>query len=299
MPNTLIHIAIQTPLSRAVSPRTEIPWILAGVAIPDIPWIFQRLWLAAGLADPYQIRLYFTVQASLLYCLFLSLAVALFSRKPGRIFPLLAANCLLHLLLDALQLKWGNGVLFLAPFDWQSTSIGLVWPENIMGYIISTIGLLYLCYKCKEIHREGLPLNTSPRFSLAALCLLFYLLTPFLFMGDLEKSNSNYVKILKNEEERLGQHVALDRIYYSKEKAKIYLFDGEPINVTGVLPESSTVMSLQGIFTSATSIQSTKFHKHNAYRDLASIIGLSFSLAIWLYVLLPKLGSILPIKRRL
>ncbi len=297
MPNTLIHIAIQAPISKAISPKTEIPWILAGAIIPDIPWVFQRLLLAANFADPYQIRLYFTAQASLLVSFLLCIALALFSRKPFQIFLILAANCFIHLLLDALQIKWGNGVHLLAPFSWQTFSFGIVWPESIVGYILSATGFGYLCLKLRQINAEGLKLNHTPGFTLATLCIFLYLAAPIAVMKSLESSNSNYIKILKNQHTRIGQHIELDRAYYSKEKSQIFLFSGEPLKISGILPRRSSVISLKGIFTSADAIESKDFHIHNTYRDFASKIGLSFILAIWLYLLI-KLKGIFPKYRK-
>ena len=50
-------------------------------------------------------------------------------------------NAALHLVLDALQTKWGSGVHFFAPVSWTSTNWGLFWPESIVTYGLTTLGV--------------------------------------------------------------------------------------------------------------------------------------------------------------
>jgi hypothetical protein len=288
VPNTLIHIAIQAPISRTVFPKIEIPWILAGAIIPDIPWIFQRILNAAQITDPFQIRLYFTIQASLAFCLLLSLAASVFSRKPLPLFLLLAGNCLMHLLLDSLQIKWGNGVHLLAPFSWQTTQLGLIWPEHILGYGASLLGLVYLAVKLKTIFREGLAFNLPSRWKTAIIAVLLYALLPLMFMNQLEQSNANYLRTLRDNGERNGKSVELDRSYYSKENATVTTFSGESLAVTGALPEQSGAISLKGQFVGEKKLRSMEFYAHNNYRDHASKLGLLLSLLLWLSLLLNK-----------
>ena len=288
MPNTLIHIAIQTPISRTISPKTEIPWLLVGAIIPDIPWIFQRILLAANIADPYLVKLYFTAQASLLFSLLLCLTVSTFAHQTMKIFIVLAVNSLLHLLLDATQVKWGTSVHLLAPLNWQTINFGVVWPENILGYIITFAGLCFLCLQWRNIQQEGVTFNRSPRISIAAVSMLFYLALPFTTLNSLETSNSNYLKTLRNHDARPGQQIEIDRSYYSKENDEIILFSGEPIRLTGVTPPHSGIISIKGIFISPDLLDIQDYHIHNNYRDIASMIGLGFSLAIWIYLLFKK-----------
>ena len=71
---------------------------------PDLPWILQRLvQVALPSFDAYDLRLYAIVQASLFFCLLLSLALAMFSTLFWRTFAILGINsipipCLRNLL---------------------------------------------------------------------------------------------------------------------------------------------------------------------------------------------------------
>lgn len=289
LPNTLIHIAVQAPLSRAIFQKTEIPWILTGLLIPDIPWIFQRIFLDLGLADPYQVRLYFTAQASLLFSLLLCMCFCTFSRQPAKTFTLLAFNCLLHLLLDALQIKWGNGVHLFAPFSWQYTSFGLLWPEHTVGYLLSLAGVLYLFWKIPKIHGEGLHLHASPRWPIPIVFSLLYMLLPLLFIQQLEISNPGYTATLKDINQRAGKTIVLDRGYYSAKERSLTLFTGESVTVSGNLPETSGTISLKGTFLSNTKIFADTYHRHTDYRDFASIVGIGMTALIWLYLLFIQL----------
>lgn len=286
MPNTLIHIAIQAPLSRSLFSRRELPWILIGAIIPDIPWILQRVLQATQLVDPYSLRLYCTIQASLLFSLLPCLALASLAEKFGRVFLLLAFNCLLHLILDSLQIKWGNGVHLLAPFTWQTTSLGLIWPENLLTTIATLMGLLYLVVQSRVILRQGVTLNFSPSLPILTCSLLLYLFSPLPLMKTLEQSNANYVLTVRDREHRTGKPIEIDRGLYTKKASTIRLFSGELIRVTGVVPETTGIISLRGRFTSPQSIESTLYHQHNTSRDAASKVGLFSITMIWLFLLL-------------
>lgn len=287
MPNTLIHIALQAPLSRAVFPKVEIPWILLGVLIPDIPWIVQRITLMTEVGDPFFVRLYCTIQASLPFSLLLCLACASMARRVAPVFALLAFSSLLHLVLDALQIKWGNGVLFFAPFQWQTTRLGLLWPEHPVGYILAVLGILYLLWKGKTIVREGVALRRSPWWPALVPALVLYLLLPPLFMGTLKDTNVNYLKIIGESGIRSGSPIELDRSYYNAETDTITLFTGESVAVTGSLPPHSGTVSFKGEFRTPSLINSTRYHVHNrAYRDYASIAAIILTALIWTYILL-------------
>jgi len=286
LPNTLIHIAAQAPISRGLFPKIGIPWILAGTLIPDIPWILQRVLTTWQLADPYQVRLYVTIQASLVFCLLLSLAISSLHRKPIALFLLLAVNSLMHLLLDALQIKWGNGVHLAAPLNWQTTHLGLIWPEHIIGYTVTLLGVVYLAMKLQTILGEGFSSRQPPRWKTAVIPLVFYFLLPFMFMNQLQHSNTNYLQTLKETETRTGKEIEFDRAFYSKEKGTVTVFTGEALSVAGSLPEESGTISLKGEFVDPQTIRSMDFHQHNHYRDTASKVGIFLTLAIWLSLLL-------------
>ncbi len=291
MPNTLIHIALQAPVSRTAYARVEIPWVLVGIIIPDIPWILQRIAAMTSIGDPFQIRLYCTLQASLFFSLLLALALASFARKPLPVFFVLAAGSLLHLLLDALQIKWANGVHFFVPLSYESTRLGLVWPEHPLGYVLTLAGIVYLLFTLRTMVREGIALRKRPFWPWLVPGLAFYLLLPLFFMTPLERSNSNFLETVGSPSLRQGRPIELDRAFYNAEEQTISLFTGEPVAVEGVLPEKSAVVSLKGEFTAARLIHSHDVHiHHKAYRDKASIAGLAATAAIWSYLLCSASG---------
>ena len=143
VPNTLVHIGVQGLGNRLISTRIDLKWVFLACIIPDLPWIFRRTIISlAPSVNIYDLRLYTLVQASLLFCVLLSLAFALMSEKPRLVFGILAVNSLVHLLLDAAEIKWGNGVHMFAPLDWQLLSFGLVWPDSLLVALLSLLGLL-------------------------------------------------------------------------------------------------------------------------------------------------------------
>ena len=63
-----------------------------------------------------------------------------------RVFLVLGFGVLLHLLIDACQIKWGNGPHFLVPFDWRLTNFGFFWPEQLPSHLLTALGGLYVIY---------------------------------------------------------------------------------------------------------------------------------------------------------
>ena len=287
MPNTLIHIALQAPAARAAYAGIEIPWILLSVVIPDIPWIFQRIAWMTDIGDPFQIRLYCTLQASLFFSLLLALAFASFARKVLPVFVILAVGSLLHLLIDALQIKWGNGVHLLIPLSYEPTRLGVVWPEHLLGYVLTILGMCYLLFTFKTMIREGIALRKRPVWSMFVVGLALYLLLPLFLMAPLERSNTNFLETVGNPSLRSGRPIEIDRSFYDAKEQVITLFTGESVAVEGVLPPESAVISLKGEFTSPAVIRGHSLHVHHqAYREYASIAGLAATAGIWLYLLL-------------
>lgn len=283
MPNTLCHIALQTPASHLFRPKTSILLIVAACIIPDLPWIAQRLCLAAQVADPYMLRLYFTAQASLLFCLLPAALLALLAPRPRQVFVVVAANAALHLLLDATQEKWANGVHLLAPISWQPFSLGFSWPEHPLWTLLSCAGIAVMLFYASG--KRGITVG-SPEISgrrCVAMCIVAttYLLGPFAFLTDIEESNSHFIKTLRSPA-RTGSHLELDRQRYDAATATITTFAGEQIALQGDAPPSSGLLSVRGVFTSQATLQVTAYHIHSEMRDYASILGLFMACALGL-----------------
>ena len=140
MPNTLVHFAAQGAASRALWRRLDPRFLYLGCVLPDLPWILRRAIVAFGVpVDAFDLRLYTMGLASLAITLLLAAAVAVATTAPRRVFAWLGLNALLHLLLDATEIKFGNGVHLLAPFSWRMTSFELL-PGESPVYLLLTIG---------------------------------------------------------------------------------------------------------------------------------------------------------------
>lgn len=285
MPNTLCHIALQTPLSRALVAKADLRLIVLACIIPDIPWICQRLVLQFHFADPYPIQLFFIVQASLAFSCLLAAALAVLTTSPGRTFALLAGNCLLHLLLDALQIKWANGVHLFAPFDWTMLRFDLLWPEHPLWKILSLIGLITLVVLWRKTIHTPLPslrLNRG-RVSAATLLLLLYLLGPLAFLAKVEAHDNAFLHTLRARAERPGKYIEFDRLPYSAEDKQLTTILGETIHLVGRLPAVSGLISVQGQFITADQVMVASLRQHSPFRDYASYLGLFMACALWLW----------------
>jgi len=293
MPNTLGHIGVQVPLSRLLFKKAELQWIATGCLIPDLPWIAQRLLLSVHQLNPYTVAHYTTIQASLLFSTLLAAALSLFSREPSRIFLLLLFNCAIHLLLDACQIKWANGVLLFAPFSWQLTQFNLFWPEHPLSYLISGLGLFIFLFSWKEVissrhllHRH-LFKRCGRTFTALALIIL-YLSGPLIFLDQSTIADHRYLTTLQDKTRRLDKPIELDRVPYTSTTGTIKTLAHEDLHLTGRLPTENSLLSIKGKFCTIDSIRATDIHIHSRYRDWMSFLGIFLTLIAWIPVITTK-----------
>lgn len=276
MPNTLCHIGIQAPLNGYILKNKELLWVVIACIIPDIPWIELKLLLATHTFNPYDLRLYCTAQASLLFCLILAAGLCLWSQNSIKIFFILGANSLFHLILDSLQIKWGNGVNIISPLTWELFHLDIFWPEATGTIILSLAGFIYLIYNWKNIKENSplhLPVNKVKCAAGAAL-LSLYLIGPLYFTDQLEKADTYFIHTMRQADERAGKPIKLDRAHYFADTHEVKLYSGERLQLTGKLPQTSGRVSFSGIFQDRNTIRSEAYHLHSNYRDIASFIGL-------------------------
>ncbi len=288
MPNTLAHIGIQSPLSKLGLPKAPLQWIMIGCIIPDLPWISQRILAVLALGSPLDLRLYSVTQASLAYCLLLSLALAMLTRRSKTIFTVLAGNSLLHLLLDASQNKWGNGVNLLVPFSWKSLSFNLFWPEHFSSYLFAALGLtVFLFLWPKAIHEDIFLQKPGRKKTVVALsCLLLYFASPVLLSQAAYSANVHYGKTLNNRQERCGKELELDRAVYDATRHKLSCYMDNDLTLTNIPTLNSGIVSIRGHFLNPTTIEVKDLHVHSIFRDLASYVGLILTLLFWIHTLI-------------
>lgn len=272
MPHTLAHYALQGPASRLLFGQVDPRWVMLGCVIPDLPWILQRIVKGALTGvDPYSLRLYFFAQSSLFVSLVLCAACAALTRHPRSLFLLLGFNSLAHLLLDACETKWGNGVLILAPFSWTLWNVGFFWPEQPLFYLLLTgLGLLYVAWAWRHGLWDRLKLQWQ-RWPIAVGLLILYLMLPLALVPSAYEADLQHAKTLK--EELLGQAVAFDRERYEGElkpwNQKTYLLDRE-------VPEVDGLVSLQGTLAADNVILVEQLHVHSgSSREIPSYVGLA------------------------
>ncbi len=288
MPNTLCHIAVQSPLTRAVYPRAALVWITAGCIVPDLPWIMFRICRRFDLLPLDYAKLYCTVQASFLFCLLLSGCLALLADKGRAVFCILAVNSLAHLIFDAVQIKWGNGVHLIAPLNWELVNFGWLWPDNPLFTLLSVLGLVYFIRVWLN-EKATCPFSFS-RFSRRLppflLLLGLYLLGPLWFMPKVLEADNHYLATLKNYQARIGRSIEIDRNYFNSENNQITLTTGNVLKVTGKLPLHSGPVSMRGYFVDFDTIYCRDFKENGQFRDWASILGLFLACLLWLQALL-------------
>ncbi|ETX12782.1 hypothetical protein OCH239_17100 [Roseivivax halodurans JCM 10272] len=286
MPNTLAHIGVQTLVTRGLMRGADIKWIWLGCIIPDLPWIGQRIVQAVrpdmSLVD---LRLYAIAQSSLLLCVVLSAALALFSRARIRVFGILAGGSLLHLLLDAMQTKWGNGVVLGAPFDWTLLNFELFWPEHPLSLALTVLGCLVAAWTFLRAPPDtsDLCLPGGAGGMAAAALLTIWLLGPMLLIPGAERADLHHAATLRlGPTERAGRAIAFDRARVTGEGGQAQVWSGETLSLTGHRPEESGTISLRGQFTGSGAVVVSEHHTHiSGLRDYASYVGLILVAALW------------------
>ncbi|HEX9186429.1 MAG TPA: hypothetical protein VGB87_05120 [Vicinamibacteria bacterium] len=285
MPNTLVHFAVQGAASHALWRRVDPRWLYLGCLLPDLPWILRRAVVAFGLpVDGFDLRLYTMAQASLAGTLLLCAALALLTRTPRLVLAILGTNALLHLLLDATEVKWGNGVHLLAPFSWRMSSFDLLPGESLAYRVLAVAGAALLAWEIARRGGPGLGLALRPRRLAAAGALLAaYFLAPLPFLGAIEASDSYSVKTLREKWARPGRTVGLDRTAFVASPAggRIRLWTGEEVRATGPVPGRDATVSLHGTFLAPDVLRVDRLVEHRQDRDWPSYLALVLLAAVW------------------
>jgi hypothetical protein len=287
LPNTLAHIGIAGTTTRLVIKGADFKWIYLGCIIPDLPWIFQRFGnILIPNINLYDLRLYVIVQSTLLFSIIISLALASFSKKYLRTFLILALSCLIHLLLDSLQEKWANGVLLLAPFNWDLMDFNLFWPESFPTYLITLFGLFYFLITFKEgtIAPLNLHLVKFKRWLIFIMVTLVYFIIPLFILNQPFNANNHFVKTLENVKERPGKYFEIDRRPYrfENEVGLINTFADEDIKLRNISLKSSETISIRARFVDEETAQVIECHIHSAlFRDGSSYAGLAMIIIFW------------------
>lgn len=285
MPNTLVHFAVQGAASRGVWRAFDPRWIYLGCLLPDVPWILRRLVVGFGLpVDAFDLRLYTMAQASLAGTLLLCAALAVLTAAPRIVFAVLGANALLHLLVDATELKFGNGVHLFAPVSWRMTSFDLLPGESPVYLVLAVAGALLVAWEIARPRGAGSRLALRPsRLAGAAALLVAYLVFPLPFLGAVEASGSYSVKTLREVEARPGRAVSLDRTAFlaAPSGGLVQLWTGERVRATGDLPDHDATVSLHGTFLAPDVLRVDRLFEHREDRDWPSYVALVLLAVLW------------------
>jgi hypothetical protein len=278
VPNTLVHFAAQGAASHALWRRLDPRFLYLGCVLPDLPWILRRAVVAFGLpADVFELRLYTMGLASLAVTLLLAGAIAIATTAPRRVFAWLGSNALLHLLLDAIEIKFGNGVHLFAPVSWRMTSFELLPGESPVYLLLTIGGVLVVLWDLARSRGVTVGWERRPRrWAFAAALGAAYLIAPLPFLGSIEASDSYSVKTLREKDARTGRRVSLDRAHFVASPAGgvLELWTGERVRATGALPDHDATVSLHGTFLAPDVLRADELVEPRRNRDWPSYLGL-------------------------
>jgi hypothetical protein len=253
MPNTLAHIALQSAFLWGARQRIAVfPLILLTAVIPDVAWVVQRAATATSLpVDLYELRAYAVTQASLVFSFVLAAGCASLFRRWALSFVILAAGCVLHLLLDALQIKWANGVSLFAPFDWRLSSWGLIWPEHMVTHVATLGGLVILLLGFRRLGVDARAMTFAPRrMVVLATAAAAYFFLPLMLLSGPKIADNHYVTTLQDRDARLGKLIEMDRrpVFETDGAWQIQTYAGEIIDLIDFDPPAEGTYSIRGRF---------------------------------------------------
>lgn len=275
------------PASRLGFGRFPVALVLLGCIVPDLPWILRRSIVGLNISvDQYALMQYVIVQASLLFCLVFCAAVACLTRRWALTGAVLAVNAFLHLLIDTVEIKVGNGVHLLAPWSWELFSFALIWPEHMLVTLLTVIGLGIGAWLLVSAPADlGLADHRmARRVGLGGLLMAAYLLAPLALLQGPYDADVRSVKTLREAGERVGRTVRFDRRPYvkSEDGAYIVTFAGEKLQLVGESLPPSGHASVTGVFADEQTVQVQQIRQSEAsLRDLASYIGLFVIAVVW------------------
>lgn len=290
MPNTIAHFAVAGVLTRTLIKNADFKWIYLGCVLPDLPWIAQRIVSHSGwVEDKYDIRAYAITQSSLIVCLVLSFGLACFAQNTRRVFAILAFGSFVHLLLDATQIKWANGVSLLVPLDWDLLGFDFFWPESLWTYLMTLLGLIYFAvgFVPATAPTKG-EFRSDGRFALAGVAaIVAWFILPLLWLDNAYTNDNHYISTLKSTADRSGKYIEIDRNRFGIDAARpvVHTAFGESIFLTGAnayTVSAGDTVSIQGRFTDNTTVLVQDFHVHSKLRDRMAIVGLFLVLLTWL-----------------
>ncbi len=209
---------------------------------------------------------------------------------PRKTFFILSFGSFFHLILDAFQIKWANGVHLFAPFDWDLLQFAFVWPERLPTYGVTLLGLIYVGFTWRKTVLKPLPLSLPKEKSLIASFLLLglYFMLPLFLMGAAESKDNHFVQTLRNLESRKGKVIEFDRAFYrhGSPEGTLKIFTGESLQVVGLRLHHSSSISVRGIFLDAHTVEVKAYELHQGYfRDNATYLGLLLIVVLWVYSL--------------
>jgi hypothetical protein len=223
-----------------------------------------------------------------LVILVLAAAFSCLARNPRRVGVILSLNVVLHLLLDGLQTKWGNGVVWGAPFDWGTWNLGWFWPESPLSYSLAATGLvlLWLAWRAPPVSARVEFMFSGPRAAAAASCCVLWLALPAAWQQDALAADVHGLLTLASSDQRTGRAVAFDRTVVTVDPSGTARIQGPAAAefiCTGVCPPAAGHFSLRGTFRDPGTVSVDAFHRHrSALRDAQSYVGLLGVMALWL-----------------
>jgi hypothetical protein len=226
--------------------------------------------------DTFDLRLYTMGLASLAVTLLLAAAVAAVTRAPRRVLAVLGLNALFHLLLDATEVKFGNGVHLLAPLSWRMTSFDLIAGESLVYLALSIGGALLVAWEIAREHRTGAVFDLHPRrLASAATLVAAYLVAPLPFLAP-----SGLRQLLGEDAARAGRAAGPGREPRphcvprdSGGRARRTL-DGRAGASHGLAADHDASVSLYGTFLETDVLRVDRFVEHRRNRDWPSYLGL-------------------------
>jgi hypothetical protein len=166
------------------------------------------------------------------------------------------------------------------------THFSLFWPESLLTYILTGIGIVYFIKNWQRGIRKPLSMTRSTTKAIILPLILVYFIVPLLLIDGPEEADNHYLKTIRLPENRPGKYVEFDRVRYSNKPNGDFLQSStsEGLRVQGLKLCGPATVSVRGVFINENEILVSEYHVHfNWFRDTASYLGLALIIFIWIW----------------
>jgi hypothetical protein len=280
----MIHYGTTLAAGWPLRDRSITMSLLLGATWPDLPWVLLRgLHMVVPISSSLTPSYYVQPFATPLMCLWAGVIFACCVRRPRRQAVAFVAAAWLHLLLDACQTRFGNGVAFLYPLSGKLYDFEVFWEESPVGLAMLALSVGFVAVVAKQ----GVASMTwkRPPAMWVAVLLVGYFAMPVVTWSLMRGDDTFGMAFVSDPTSFEGRTVGFDRNLLAGTNPPILrTWYGRDLRLVGVPAEAQAgdIVSVRGRYTDG-EIAVEAFHVHLRHlHDVPSMVALAvFVVILW------------------